>query len=148
MIFMWLQALHTTKNADCCVVYFETFSAMSFRQKRFILFFLLRERKWKYDFNKKLGGKRDFVLARVWISTKLFQISSMGDGFVRLTQTVFAPWTLPGERFSATSKSDVRQRRRRQQRRRRRYRQQKSGRTGSKDWTRTQERVLAWALKP
>ena len=70
MFFIWLQVLRTTEYADCCVVYFETFSAMSFRQKRFLLFFLLRERKWKYDFNKKLGGKRNFVLARPPLSLK------------------------------------------------------------------------------
>ena len=29
-----------------------------------------------------------------------FQIATLGGSFIWLTQTIFAPWTLPGERFS------------------------------------------------
>jgi hypothetical protein len=49
------------------------------------------------------------------------QIASLGGGFLWLTQTIFAPWTLPGERFSVrgdrTKKSDRKKRKARRRRR-------------------------------
>ena len=51
-----------------------------------------------------------------------FQIASLGGSFIWLTQTIFAPWTLPGERFSVhgyrTKNSDRKNRNTKRRRRR------------------------------